>query len=170
MRRVSQVSIVVANNRVRRAYQTVDHGRSERDRRINYRCTELLSFGKSTTFNRNFGASWRTCCVLYRELLVTGPTLVAIPTWKQFSRSEISLHHSNRSVYHRDEESQERPSPNSNFSPFNGPNGLVRSTGRTQRLNLFSFGMEHAIPTDSRHPCVNLLLEHTHKNPCNQGV
>ena len=63
-----------------------------------------------------------------------------------------------------------KSSPISNFSPFIGPNGLLRSTGRTQRLSILSFETKHPILLDSRHPCVRLLLEHTHKKHCHQGV
>ena len=56
------------------------------------------------------------------------------------------------------------------FSPFIGPNGLLRASGRTKQLDVASFDMKHPILLDSRHPLVRLFLENFHINQCHQGV
>ena len=56
------------------------------------------------------------------------------------------------------------------FSPFIGPNGLLRASGRTKQLDVASFDMKHPILLDSRHPAVRLYLEQLHETHCHQGV
>ena len=56
------------------------------------------------------------------------------------------------------------------FSPFIGPIGLLRASGRTKQLDVATFDMEHPILLDSRHPRVRLFLENLHNNQCHQGV
>ena len=56
------------------------------------------------------------------------------------------------------------------FSPFIGPNGLLRASGRTKNLDVATFDVKHPILLDARHPLVRLLLEHTHVQHCHQGV
>ena len=56
------------------------------------------------------------------------------------------------------------------FSPFIGPNGLLRASGRTKQQDVATFDMKHPILLDSRHPLVRLLLENFHRNQCHQGV
>ena len=63
-----------------------------------------------------------------------------------------------------------KPSSIKDFSPFIGPNGLLRAKGRTTPLDVASFDLKHPIILDSRHPAVRLLLEHTHVKHCHQGV
>ena len=56
------------------------------------------------------------------------------------------------------------------FSPFIGPNGLLRTSGRTKQLEVATFDVKHPILLDGRHPVVRLFLEHLHKEHCHQGV
>ena len=56
------------------------------------------------------------------------------------------------------------------FSPFKGPNGLLRASGRTKNLDVATIDVKHPILLDARHPLVRLLLEHTHVQHCHQGV
>ena len=56
------------------------------------------------------------------------------------------------------------------LSPFIGPNGFLRASGRTKQLDVASFDMKHPILLDSRHPLVRLFLENFHINQCHQGV
>ena len=63
-----------------------------------------------------------------------------------------------------------KPSVIKNFTPFIGPNGLLRAQGRTKQLEVASFYVKHPILLDSRHPAVRLLLEHLHEKHCHQGV
>ena len=63
-----------------------------------------------------------------------------------------------------------KSSPLNNFSPFIGPNGLLRATGRTKLLEVAAFDVKHPILLDSRHPLVRLFLEHLHQKHCHQGV
>ena len=56
------------------------------------------------------------------------------------------------------------------FSPFVGPNGLLRATGRTKQLDVSSFDAKHPVLLDSRHPVTRLFLEHLHRAHCHQGV
>ena len=45
------------------------------------------------------------------------------------------------------------------FSPFIGPKGLLRATGRTKQLDVSSFDSKHPVSLDSRHPVTRLFLE-----------
>ena len=50
----------------------------------------------------------------------------------------------------------------SSYSPFIGPNGLIRSTGRIQRLSATAFETRHPIILDSRHRLIRLFLRFYH--------
>ena len=63
-----------------------------------------------------------------------------------------------------------KPSVIKDFSPFIGPNGLLRAQGRTKHLEIANFDVKHPILLDSRHPAVRLFLEHFHEKHCHQGV
>ena len=63
-----------------------------------------------------------------------------------------------------------RTSKIAQISPFSGPNGLIRASGRTKQLNEATFDVKHPVVLDGRHPLVRLLLEHQHKIHCHQGV
>ena len=56
------------------------------------------------------------------------------------------------------------------FSPFVGPGGLLRSTGRTKRLDAIEFDTKHPIILDCLHPVVPLMLENLHKCHHHQGL
>ena len=56
------------------------------------------------------------------------------------------------------------------FSPFIGPGGLVRASGRVKQLTIATFNVKHPIILDARHPLTKLLLEHLHTQHCHQGV
>ena len=56
------------------------------------------------------------------------------------------------------------------FSPFIGPQGLLRATGRTKQLQTSSFDAKHPILLDSTHHAVRLFLQHLHEKHCHQGV
>ena len=58
----------------------------------------------------------------------------------------------------------------SQFSPFIGPQSLLRATGRTKQLTVSNFDAKHPILLDSRHPAVRLYLEQLHETHCHQGV
>ena len=56
------------------------------------------------------------------------------------------------------------------FSPFIGPQGLLRATGRTKKLDVSSFDAKHPILLDSHHPVTRLFLENLHRTNCHQDV
>ena len=56
------------------------------------------------------------------------------------------------------------------FSPFIGPNGLIRSAGRIKRLVEVDFDVKHPIVLDARHALVKLFLRHTHVKHHHQGI
>ena len=56
------------------------------------------------------------------------------------------------------------------FSPFVGPNGLLRASGRTKNLDVATFDVKHPNLLDAQHPLVRLLLAHTRVQHCHQGV
>ena len=61
-------------------------------------------------------------------------------------------------------------SKSSQFSPFIGPQGLLRATGRTKQLTVPTFDAKDPILLDNRHPAVRLYLEQLHEAHCHQGV
>ena len=63
-----------------------------------------------------------------------------------------------------------KPSVRKDFSPFIGPNGLLRAQGQTKHLEFVNFDVKHPILLDTRHPAVRLFLEHLHEKHCHQGV
>ena len=56
------------------------------------------------------------------------------------------------------------------FFPFIGPQGLLRATGRTKKLDVSSFDAKHPVLVDSHHPVTRLFLENLHRTNCHQGV
>ena len=58
----------------------------------------------------------------------------------------------------------------SSYSPFIGPNGLIRSTGRIQRLSATAFETRHPIILDSRHRLIRLFLRFYHNKHEHQSV
>ena len=48
--------------------------------------------------------------------------------------------------------------------------GLLRASGRTNKLLIATFDVKHPIILDARHPLIKLLLEHLHTQHCHQGV
>ena len=58
----------------------------------------------------------------------------------------------------------------SSYSPFIGPNGLIRSTGRIQRLSATAFETRHPIILDSRHRLIRLFLRFYHIKHEHQSV
>ena len=56
------------------------------------------------------------------------------------------------------------------YSPFIGPGGLLRSTGRIKRLAEIDFDLKHPIILDGRHPLVLLFLRHMHLKHHHEGV
>ena len=56
------------------------------------------------------------------------------------------------------------------FSPFIGPNRLIRSAGRIKRLVEVDFDVKHPIVLDARHAFVKLFLNHTHVKHHHQGI
>ena len=63
-----------------------------------------------------------------------------------------------------------KPPAIKDFSPFIGPNGLLRAQGRTKQLEVANFNVKHPILLDSRHSAVRSFLEHLHEKHCHQGV
>ena len=58
----------------------------------------------------------------------------------------------------------------SSYSPFIGPNGLFRSTGRIQRLSATAFETRHPIILDSRHRLIRLFFRFYHVKQEHQSV
>ena len=58
----------------------------------------------------------------------------------------------------------------SSYSPFIGPNGLIRPTGRIQRLSATAFETRHPIILDSRHCLIRLFLHFYHIKHEHQSV
>ena len=56
------------------------------------------------------------------------------------------------------------------FSPFIGPNRLIRSAGRIKWLVEVDFDVKHPIILDARHAFVKLFLRHTHVKYHHQGI
>ena len=56
------------------------------------------------------------------------------------------------------------------FSPFIGPNRLIRSAGRIKRLVEVDFDVKHPIVLDARHAFVKLFLRHNHVKHHHQGI
>ena len=56
------------------------------------------------------------------------------------------------------------------FSPFIGPNRLIRSAGRIKRLVEVDFDVKHPILLDASHAFVKLLLRHNHVKHHHQGI
>ena len=56
------------------------------------------------------------------------------------------------------------------FSPFIRPQGLLRATGRTKKLEVSSFDAKHPILFDSHRPVTRLFLENVHRTHCHQGA
>ena len=55
------------------------------------------------------------------------------------------------------------------LSPFVGPKGLLRCTGRTRRLHVSDIDAKHPIILDGRHPSVKFFVHHLHVLYCHQG-
>ena len=55
------------------------------------------------------------------------------------------------------------------FSPFIGPNRLIRSAGRIKRLVEVDFDVQQPIILDARNAFVKLFLRHTHVKHHHQG-
>ena len=70
----------------------------------------------------------------------------------------------------RENKSVKRSSRIAPFSPFIGPNRLIRSAGRIKRLVEIDFGVRHPIVLDARHTFVKLLLSHTPVKRHHQGI
>ena len=56
------------------------------------------------------------------------------------------------------------------FSPFIGPNRLMRSAGRIKRLVEVDFDVKHLIVLDAHHAFVKLFLRHNHVKHHHQGI
>ena len=56
------------------------------------------------------------------------------------------------------------------FSPFIGPNRLIRLAGRIKRLVEVDFDVKHPIVLDARHAFVKLFLRHNHVKHHHQGI
>ena len=56
------------------------------------------------------------------------------------------------------------------FTPFIGPHGLIRSSGRLRRLAEIDFVTKHPIVLDARLTFVKLFLRHTHVKNHHQGI
>ena len=56
------------------------------------------------------------------------------------------------------------------FSPFIGPNRLIRSAGRIKRLVEVDFDVKHPIVLDARHAFAKLFLRLTHVKHHHQGI
>ena len=63
-----------------------------------------------------------------------------------------------------------KPPTIKDFSPFIGPNALLRAQSRTKHLEVANFDVKHPILLDSRHPAVRLFPERLLEKFCHQGV
>ena len=132
--------------------------------------------GKSTALTRNFCAFWLTLRLLPKfsgnrtetgsitdpvELEVAEQKLIYLVQFESFPNEKKALLKCLPIC---------KPSVIKDFTPFIGPNGLIRAQGRTKQLEVASFDIKHPILLDSRHPAVRLFLEHLHEKHCHQGV
>ena len=69
-----------------------------------------------------------------------------------------------------DNKSVKKSSHIAQFTPFIGPHGLIRSSGRLRRLVEIDFDTRHPIVLDARHTFVKLFLRHTHLKNHHQGI
>ena len=69
-----------------------------------------------------------------------------------------------------DNKSVKRSSRIAPHSPFNNPNGLIRSSGRIKWLIEVGVNVKYPIILDARHLYLKLFLEHTHVKDFHQGV
>ena len=69
-----------------------------------------------------------------------------------------------------DNKSVKKSSRIAQFTPFIGPHGLIRSSGRLRRVVEIDFDTKHPIVLDARHTFVKLFLPLTHLKNHNQGV
>ena len=69
-----------------------------------------------------------------------------------------------------DNKSVKKSSRIAQFTPFIGPQGLIRSSGRLRRLVEIDFDTRHPIVLDARHIFVKLFLRHTHLKNHHQGI
>ena len=69
-----------------------------------------------------------------------------------------------------DNKSVKKSSRIARFTPFIGPHGPIRSSGRLQRLLEIDFDTKHTIVLDARHTFAKLLLRHTHLKKHHQGI
>ena len=103
--------------------------------------------------------------------------IVTITDPAELEHAEQQLFHSVQSESFPSEKSNllkssplSRTSKIAHFSPFVGPNGLIRASGRSKQLNVATIDVKHSVVLDGRHPMVRILLEHLYKNHCHQGV
>ena len=69
-----------------------------------------------------------------------------------------------------DNKSVKKSSRIARFTPFIGPHGLIRSSGRLRRLVEFDFDTNHPIVLDVRHKFGKRFLRHTHLKNHHQGI
>ena len=69
-----------------------------------------------------------------------------------------------------DEKHLVRKSANSPYTPFIGPNALIRSSGRIKLLVEADYDIKHPIILDSRHPAVRLFLKKEHLINHHEGI
>ena len=69
-----------------------------------------------------------------------------------------------------DNKSVKKTSRFAQFTPFIGPRGLIRSSGRLRRLVEIDFDTKHPIVLDARHTFVKLFLRHTHSKNHHQAI
>ena len=60
-------------------------------------------------------------------------------------------------------------SPIAAYSPFVGPAGLIRSSGRIKPFSDLEFSLKHPIILDGRHPLVYIFLRHMHLKNHHEG-
>ena len=56
------------------------------------------------------------------------------------------------------------------YSPFIGPRGILRSTGRIKRFTEVDYNLKHPILLDGRHPFVKSYLCNQHLENHHEGV
>ena len=135
-----------------------------------------ISSGRSTALTRNFGVLLPTICIFYQKTRLTAPLQAPLP-----NRVSSKMPEWKYSILRNPGLFPQRKGNNWKTSPsvvlqkyysffFIGPQGLLRATGRTKKLDVSSFDAEHPILLDSHYPVTRLFLKNIKRTHCHQGV
>ena len=101
--------------------------------------------------------------------MVTEPSELEAAKQKLLVLAESELIPDEVNALHK-KQSPKKSSGIASFSPFIGPGGLVRSTGRIRRLTDVEFDVKHPIILVSQHLLVMMLLNFLHQRIHHQSV